>query len=48
MVKDHQVTIHTTDGEHHPVDATAEDARYLEELPFNSENVSSVTVVPPK
>lgn len=48
MARDHKVTIRTTDGEAQTTNATAEDARALEELPFNSSNVSSVTVETPR
>jgi hypothetical protein len=48
MAKDHKVVIHTTDGESQTVNATAADARALEDLPFDSSNVSAVTVTPPR
>ena len=47
--KDHKVSIRTTDGaEPKTVDATKADARALEDLPFDSSNVSSVTVTLPR
>jgi hypothetical protein len=48
MAKDHKVTIRTADGEVRTVNANADDARALEDLPFNSSNVSSVTVTTPR